>query len=89
MTDSTRTIVVTGASSGIGAVAAERLAAGGDRVAVVGRDGERTRAVAARPGSTPAQARRNPCSAGRLSLSTSNWARSTLATRTTRSGTGS
>lgn len=53
MTDTTRTIVVTGASSGIGAVAAERLAAGGDRVAVVGRDAERTRAVADRIGATP------------------------------------
>lgn len=52
MTDTGRTIVVTGASSGIGAVAAERLAAGGDRVAVVGRDAERTRAVAERIGAT-------------------------------------
>ncbi|SDZ02095.1 SDR family NAD(P)-dependent oxidoreductase [Herbiconiux ginsengi] len=41
-----RTVVVTGASSGIGAVAAARLAERGDRVAVVGRNPERTRAVA-------------------------------------------
>lgn len=52
MTDTARTIVVTGASSGIGAVAAERLAAGGDRVAVVGRDPERTRALGDRIGAT-------------------------------------
>ena len=49
----TRTIVVTGASSGIGAVAAGTLAAGGDEVAVVGRNPERTRAVAERLGATP------------------------------------
>lgn len=48
-----RTVVVTGASSGIGAVAAGRLAAAGDDVAVVGRDPERTRAVATRIGATP------------------------------------
>lgn len=47
-----RTIVITGASSGIGAVAAEQLAAAGDEVAVVGRDPERTRAVADRIGAT-------------------------------------
>lgn len=49
----TRTVIVTGASSGIGAVAAEQLAAGGDQVAVVGRNPERTRAVAERIGATP------------------------------------
>ena len=49
----TRTIVITGASSGIGVVAAERLAAAGDEVAVVGRNPERTRAVAERIGATP------------------------------------
>lgn len=49
----TRTIVITGASSGIGAVAAEQLKAGGDEVAVVGRNPERTRAVAERIGATP------------------------------------
>jgi NAD(P)-dependent dehydrogenase (short-subunit alcohol dehydrogenase family) len=49
----TRTVVITGASSGIGVVAAEQLAAGGDEVAVVGRDPERTRAVAERIGATP------------------------------------
>ncbi|MDR6612646.1 SDR family NAD(P)-dependent oxidoreductase [Leifsonia sp. 1010] len=49
----TRTIVITGASSGIGAVAAEQLKAGGDEVAVVGRNPERTRGVAERIGATP------------------------------------
>jgi NAD(P)-dependent dehydrogenase (short-subunit alcohol dehydrogenase family) len=47
---SARTIVITGASSGIGEVAAESLAAQGARVAVVGRNPERTRAVAERVG---------------------------------------
>ena len=47
-----RTVIVTGASSGIGEVAAARLAAAGDDVAVVGRDPERTRAVAERIGAT-------------------------------------
>lgn len=42
-----KTAVVTGASSGIGAVAARRLGELGWRVAVVGRDPVRTRAVAA------------------------------------------
>jgi NAD(P)-dependent dehydrogenase (short-subunit alcohol dehydrogenase family) len=41
-----RTVVVTGASSGIGRAAAIAIAARGDRVAVVGRNPERTRAVA-------------------------------------------
>jgi NAD(P)-dependent dehydrogenase (short-subunit alcohol dehydrogenase family) len=49
----TRTIVLTGASSGIGAVAANRLSELGCEVAVVGRDPERTRAVAERIGATP------------------------------------
>jgi NAD(P)-dependent dehydrogenase (short-subunit alcohol dehydrogenase family) len=49
----TRTIVITGASSGIGVFAAEQLSAGGDEVAVVGRNPERTRAVAERIGATP------------------------------------
>lgn len=49
----TRTVIVTGASSGIGAVAAEQLAAGGDEVAVVGRNPERTRSVAERIGAAP------------------------------------
>ncbi|PJE97045.1 short-chain dehydrogenase [Streptomyces carminius] len=40
-----RTIVITGASSGIGLAAAEQLAAGGDRVVLVGRD-ERRLAIA-------------------------------------------
>lgn len=43
---SRRTVVVTGASDGIGAAAARELARGGDRVVVVGRSPERTRAVA-------------------------------------------
>ncbi|PJJ61620.1 SDR family NAD(P)-dependent oxidoreductase [Compostimonas suwonensis] len=45
-----RTIVITGASSGIGAIAAARLAEAGARVAVVGRNPERTRAIAERVG---------------------------------------
>ncbi len=47
-----RTIVLTGASSGIGAVAAERLAEQGAELAIVGRNPERTRAVAERVGGT-------------------------------------
>jgi NAD(P)-dependent dehydrogenase (short-subunit alcohol dehydrogenase family) len=47
------TIVITGASSGIGAIAAERLAERGWGVAVVGRNAKRTRAVAAAVGGTP------------------------------------
>jgi NAD(P)-dependent dehydrogenase (short-subunit alcohol dehydrogenase family) len=50
MTTSPRTIVVTGASSGIGAVAATHFAQQGETVVVVGRDPERTRAVARRIG---------------------------------------
>jgi NAD(P)-dependent dehydrogenase (short-subunit alcohol dehydrogenase family) len=42
----TRTVIITGASSGIGREAAIELAAGGAQVAVVGRNAERTRAVA-------------------------------------------
>jgi NAD(P)-dependent dehydrogenase (short-subunit alcohol dehydrogenase family) len=41
-----RTIVVTGASDGIGAAAARAIARGGDRVVVVGRSPARTNAVA-------------------------------------------
>jgi NAD(P)-dependent dehydrogenase (short-subunit alcohol dehydrogenase family) len=48
-----RTIVITGASSGIGANAAGRLAAAGWTVAVVGRNPERTAAVADAVGGTP------------------------------------
>jgi NAD(P)-dependent dehydrogenase (short-subunit alcohol dehydrogenase family) len=47
-----KTIVITGASSGIGANAAGRLAAAGWEVVVVGRNPERTRAVAERTGGT-------------------------------------
>lgn len=47
-----RTIVITGASSGIGANAAGRLAAAGWDVAVVGRNPERTQSVAERVGGT-------------------------------------
>ena len=47
------TIVITGASSGIGKVAATVLAAQGWDVAVVGRNPERTAAVAAAVGGTP------------------------------------
>ncbi|WP_245671037.1 SDR family NAD(P)-dependent oxidoreductase [Nocardia amamiensis] len=48
-----KTIVVTGASSGIGAEAAQRLAARGATVAVVGRSPERTGEVAANAGAQP------------------------------------
>ena len=47
-----RTILVTGASDGIGAVAARRLADRGHRVLVTGRDRARTEAVAAHVGGT-------------------------------------
>jgi len=47
-----KTIVITGASSGIGANAAGRLAAAGWDVAVVGRNPERTRSVAESVGGT-------------------------------------
>ncbi|MGV8977759.1 MAG: SDR family NAD(P)-dependent oxidoreductase [Cellulomonas sp.] len=45
-----RTIVITGASDGIGAAAARELARAGERVVVVGRSPEKTRAVAAEIG---------------------------------------
>jgi Short-chain dehydrogenases of various substrate specificities len=48
-----RVIVLTGASSGIGAVAAARLAEQGASLAIVGRDPARTRAVAERVGGEP------------------------------------
>lgn len=48
-----KTVVITGASAGIGAEAAARLAESGWRVAVVGRNQERTDAVAAAVGGTP------------------------------------
>ncbi|MET1053147.1 MAG: SDR family NAD(P)-dependent oxidoreductase [Mycetocola sp.] len=41
-----RTVIITGASDGIGAVAARQLAARGDRVVVVGRSPAKTKAVA-------------------------------------------
>lgn len=47
------TIVITGASSGIGAIAARRLAEQGHEIAVVGRNPQRTRAVAADTGGRP------------------------------------
>lgn len=48
-----RTVVVTGASAGIGAAAARRLHAAGARVLVVGRDPRKTAAVAADVGEEP------------------------------------
>jgi NAD(P)-dependent dehydrogenase (short-subunit alcohol dehydrogenase family) len=48
-----RTIVVTGASAGIGAAAARRLAAAGARVLPVGRDPRKTAAVAREIGAEP------------------------------------
>jgi len=48
-----KTIVITGASGGIGAKAAARLAGEGWQVAVVGRNPERTASVAASIGATP------------------------------------
>ncbi|ONH32491.1 short-chain dehydrogenase [Pseudofrankia asymbiotica] len=48
-----RTVVVTGASAGIGAAAARRFATLGARVVVVGRSPERTPAVAASIGAVP------------------------------------
>ena len=48
-----KTIVITGASSGIGAVAARELSAAGWQVAVVGRNPERTTAVAKDVGGSP------------------------------------
>ena len=49
----TKTIVITGASGGIGAKAAARLADEGWDIAVVGRNPERTAGVAASVGGTP------------------------------------
>lgn len=48
-----RTVVVTGASSGLGAAAVVELARRDWQVAVVGRDADRTAAVAARAGGIP------------------------------------
>jgi len=45
-----RTVVITGASDGIGAAAARRLSQAGDRVVIVGRDPAKTAAVAAELG---------------------------------------
>ena len=47
---SDRTIVITGASDGIGAAAARELSRRGDQVVVVGRSPDKTRAVAAEIG---------------------------------------
>jgi NAD(P)-dependent dehydrogenase (short-subunit alcohol dehydrogenase family) len=48
-----KTVVVTGASSGIGAAAARQLAALGARLVLLGRDPVRTAAVAAETGGSP------------------------------------
>lgn len=48
-----RTVVITGASSGIGRIAAETISALGGEVAVVGRNPERTRATAEAVGGEP------------------------------------
>lgn len=45
-----RTIIITGASDGIGAAAARELSLGGDQVVIVGRSREKTAAVAAELG---------------------------------------
>ncbi|WP_120337221.1 SDR family NAD(P)-dependent oxidoreductase [Cryobacterium soli] len=47
---SERTIVITGASDGIGAAAARALSRSGDRVVIVGRSPQRTQAIAAELG---------------------------------------
>lgn len=47
-----RTIVITGASDGIGAAAARQLHAAGEEVVVVGRSAEKTAAIAAELGAT-------------------------------------
>lgn len=49
---SARTVVITGASAGIGAAAATMFAEGGDHVVVIGRSPQRTREVAQRVGGT-------------------------------------
>ena len=48
-----RTVLITGGSDGIGAVAAELAAARGERVLIVGRNPEKTAAVAERTGAVP------------------------------------
>ena len=45
-----RTVIITGASDGIGAAAADRLSRSGENVVVVGRSEPKTTAVAARLG---------------------------------------
>lgn len=51
--DEQKVIVVTGASDGIGAAAARRLAQSGHRIAVVGRSPQKTQAVARETGADP------------------------------------
>ncbi|MGW5386326.1 SDR family NAD(P)-dependent oxidoreductase [Nocardia sp. NPDC003963] len=68
---SKKTIVITGASAGIGAAAARRLAAAGATVVAVGRSPERTAAVAAELGTEPvvadfADLGQVRCAAGKL-----------------------
>jgi len=48
-----RTVLITGGSDGLGAVAAGRAAARGERVLIVGRNPEKTAAVAERTGAEP------------------------------------
>ena len=56
MADTPQTIVITGASDGIGAVAARELAAAGHHVVMVGRSPEKTYAVARAAGIADAPA---------------------------------
>ncbi|MEE2999870.1 MAG: SDR family NAD(P)-dependent oxidoreductase, partial [Pseudomonadota bacterium] len=53
-------ILITGASSGIGAAITERLAGEGANLGLMGRDGDRLAAVTARVGAAGAQATASP-----------------------------